>query len=297
MPPINRHVTLVSDDAGHRAVQKAHDKVHALTEVEAAVLRRCDGQTLLSEVAGELPPDTTLDEILASFGEKHLLTAGFMPFRYPSESQQLGDETLVYVYETANVHLLQPLAARIYAACDGRPVQEMEEEVGDDALWQALEELSSNELVPKGHPTRRRVLKTVAALPLVLSQLVPSASAAASACIMETFDECNATVQDPPMTCTPCCNNGGGSCGTSCATNCTSCWCLGRRTCSGGDCTTPGQFCHNDTSSGVGRCFEDGTNPICVFGAFNPCRKNCDAARADAASGGAANYRCCEGCS
>jgi hypothetical protein len=298
MPPSNRHVVLEQDGQGFYVKQLAHDTVHRLSDLEAAVLKLCDGETPEAEAEQGLPEGYSLSEILASFAKKHLLTADFMPIRYPAVSQPIGEEILVYVSETGLAHLLKPEAAEVYAACDGRSVEDLSNQLGEDRVWSALEELSEKELVPRGHPTRRRFLQAAAALPVILSVVVPAPSAAASGCIQETAAECNVTSQSPPTTCTSCCNQGSGAsnCTVLCSVNCTSCVCLQRIGCAGGNCTTGS--CLGDVFSGVSRCFfGDGSDSICAFGAFNVCRRNCAAARSDAASSGATtNYRCCQGC-
>lgn len=298
MPPTNRHVLIDQDGQGFYVKQLAHDAVHRLSDLEAAVLKLCDGATLEVEVELSLPKDHSLPEILEDFAKKQLLTADNMPQRYPGVSQLIGEEILVYCSETGLAHLLKPEAAEVYAACDGRSVQELTDTLGEERVWSALEELSERELVPRGHPTRRSFLQAAAALPLILSVVVPAPSAAASGCIQETAAECNVTSQSPPMTCTPCCNKGTGAsnCTTLCSVNCTTCVCLQRIGCAGANCNVGS--CLGDVFSGVSRCFiGDGMESICAFGAFNVCRRNCAAARADAASSGmTTNYRCCQGC-
>ena len=101
--------------------------------------------------------------------------------------ESLDDELLVYDVATDRAHCLDPLAAAVWRACDGkRTVAEIARGANVDGAtaWTALRKLDRahllRERLPKVKPTRRQALAAAVAVPLVLSISTPAAAQAAS---------------------------------------------------------------------------------------------------------------------
>lgn len=215
-----------------------------------------------------------------------------MPQRYPAFSERVGEETLVFVPSSHQAHLLNDLASRVYECCDSRPLDEVEAELGEEALWLALRELSSRKLVPE--TSRREFLKKAAVLSLVTSVLIPEPAMAAS-CVAIPSPGCP-VLSDPPDSCLPCCGPSGG-CITDCP-DCSVCTCLQFRSCFA-DQTTPcdlSGICPTDIAVNHLCVGSPGGRTLC---ATNPavCQETCDFARSEAVLAGSPLYACCRGCS
>lgn len=227
-----------------------------------------------------------------------------LPRRHFAVEEAVADELLVYLPGAQRCILLNPTAAAVYHACDGQTsFEQVAGQLGSPELVaKGLELLSKEGLVPdhglKGL-SRREMLSTLgkaAMLPVVTSVLVPSPLAAASGCVQEAdaTSTCEAVgVPTGPTGCPTCCSAGIGNCATACP-DCTVCTCMRRRDCAGGDCTLG--TCSGDTQGTQILCLEDGTNPLCDFGGFNICQRNCNNARAAAGSAGRNRYFCCQSC-
>ncbi|HEX6836939.1 MAG TPA: PqqD family protein [Polyangia bacterium] len=101
--------------------------------------------------------------------------------------ETLDGEVLVYDVATDRAHCLDPLAAAVWRACNGkRTVAEIgrSAEVDEATAWAALRKLDRarllRERLPKAKPTRRQALAAAIAVPLVLSISTPAAAQAAS---------------------------------------------------------------------------------------------------------------------
>lgn len=232
-----------------------------------------------------------------------------MPLRYPALLTPLANETLVYLHHLQKAICLNEVAAAVYARCDGETSLEVvAEEIGSrEVVWQALDSLAEHGLIPSDtHRAaglgRRQLLKllgSAACLPVVSSVLAPTpARAMSAACVMENPPTTSCSIDGIPMgtvpnQCSPCC---GGACATACPT-CSQCYCQQFRFCQGFDCTTG--TCSGDTFITARNCYEDGTSTdgSCLFAGGQVCQRDCDAARAAAASVGLSFYSCCENCS
>lgn len=142
--------------------------------------------------------------------------------------EKLDEETVVYDLESNRAHSLNPFASRLWQACDGRTsVGDLKKAAaGSEAqILQGLSELAAADLLkerPWDELTRRRALGRLgraAALPTVVSILVPTPSGAAS------------------------CLANGAFCGTSSAVCCSGC------------CKRTGAGANTCVSSGSGSCF------------------------------------------
>jgi hypothetical protein len=123
--------------------------------------------------------------------------------------EELDGELLVYDTERDRAHCLNATAARVLRACDGaRTPAELARDLALDGgvVGLALAQLADARLLDgaparRRRPTRRQLLVSAAALPLVLSISAPAAAQAAS-CV-PFFQPCSPTGA-------PCC--GGGRC-------------------------------------------------------------------------------------
>lgn len=130
--------------------------------------------------------------------------------------QHLEGETLVYDRDTHQAHCLNPFASRLWEACDGRRTMADLRTTGkwsEDEVVRGIDHLGRAGLLkapPSMKPTRRHALARlgrVAAVPVMVSILVPDAAAAASC------DPNNAPCTTS-ATCCPglCCKNSSGTC-------------------------------------------------------------------------------------
>ena len=132
--------------------------------------------------------------------------------------QALDEETLVYDLESRRAHRLSPFAGRLWEACDGRRTIAELREVRDGSaakVAQGLQELNSADLLeeaPPEEPSRRRMLgrlSRAAAVPAVVSILVPSSASAQSCLPNGAFCGTNSA-----NCCSGCCKRSGASAGT-----------------------------------------------------------------------------------
>ncbi len=152
--------------------------------------------------------------------------------------EELGDETVVYDTNSKQAHCLSPIAAAVFAHCDGatslasiaeRLTEARGEPVDIATVAGAVAQLEERELVASnsreldGRPTRREMLGKTAAVgaaaasvPLITSIVAPTAALAQSGCNIgaacTTDDECGATHPSCGGTC-GCgpCSSGGTS--------------------------------------------------------------------------------------
>ena len=116
--------------------------------------------------------------------------------------RKLDDEVLVYDLERQEAHCLNPSAAAIWKACDGRRTvaeiaaragESLGESIGNEAVWFGIQELAKRGLIGGevgskrgGGISRRNLVKlgltTAALIPLVTSIVAPEAADAATAC-------------------------------------------------------------------------------------------------------------------
>src|SRR5204863_2609891 len=100
--------------------------------------------------------------------------------------EDVGDELLIYDLRSDEAHCLDPRAAAVWRACDGKaPVANIAAATGmaEDAVEQTLRELSALSLVeaPLDHSRRdamKLVLTAAAAIPAVRTIAVPIAGVA-----------------------------------------------------------------------------------------------------------------------
>ena len=104
-------------------------------------------------------------------------------------TQHLEGETLVYDRDTHQAHCLTPFASRLWEACDGqRTMAELRTALkwSDAEVVRGIDHLGRAGLLkelPPMKPTRRRALARLAraaAVPVMVSILVPDAASAAS---------------------------------------------------------------------------------------------------------------------
>ena len=130
--------------------------------------------------------------------------------------QPLDGETLVYDRDTHQAHCLTPFASRLWEACDGQRTMAELRTAGkwsDAEVVRGIDHLARAGLLkelPPMKPTRRRALARLgraAAVPVMVSILVPDAASAAS-CIPDGAP-CTTSA-----TCCPglCCKNSNGTC-------------------------------------------------------------------------------------
>jgi hypothetical protein len=107
--------------------------------------------------------------------------------------QQLPDETLVFDHEHSKAHCLNPIASRVWKACDGRTsLAKLARrlELPEAAVGLALEQLDRRHLLQSSvrnlsaekRRSRRDLLRKIAlaALPVIMTITVPRAAQAAS---------------------------------------------------------------------------------------------------------------------
>lgn len=112
----------------------------------------------------------------------------------------LPDETLVYDLTSNEAHCLNRTAAFVWKSCDGvnspadisgMIAKEFGEQVPDDFVWLALDQLNSNGLLADGavigRQNRRDVIKKIGlasmvALPIIASMVAPKSALAATSC-------------------------------------------------------------------------------------------------------------------
>lgn len=148
-------------------------------------------------------------------------------------SERVGDETVVYDSESGAAHCLRPVAAAVFARCNGQSsVQEIAQLVSDDlrhtideaAVEDALAQLREHALLERPEETepfqvtisRRSMLRrsatvggAMAAAPLIASIVAPTAAAAVNIC--KTTDSSGNPV--------PC--NSAQDCGCPTSSSCT----------------------------------------------------------------------------
>jgi hypothetical protein len=116
--------------------------------------------------------------------------------------EELGTETVVYDVQRREAHALAPIAAAVFASCDGhRSVPELarlaseriSDVVTDEQVWDALVELERCELLQEptgGGISRRQVIKgasiAAVAAPLITSLAMPSVALATQSCNIGT---------------------------------------------------------------------------------------------------------------
>lgn len=141
--------------------------------------------------------------------------------------QDVPDEVLVFDTETNKAHCLNKTAAMVWRSCDGtRSVSQIAELVGsqagenvtDDLVWLAIDQLSANDLLKKPVKadfkgiSRRDVIKRIGltsmvALPVIASLIAPPTALAVGSCA------CVASVPDCNVAgCPPTCNTSVGQC-------------------------------------------------------------------------------------
>lgn len=116
--------------------------------------------------------------------------------------QEVPEEVLVYDLETNKAHCLNKTAALVWQSCDGRrSVSEIADHVGtlagqnvsDDLVWLAIDQLNTNDLLENGVDvdykglTRRDVIKRIGitsmvALPVIASLVAPPTAMASTSC-------------------------------------------------------------------------------------------------------------------
>jgi len=106
------------------------------------------------------------------------------------------NEALIYDSAQNKLHVLTPVATAVWKSCDGQTSvaeiasklkAELNDELGEDAAWLALEELEKNGLlensmnIPRNSISRRALIKTAAvSLPLITTMIAPSPARAQS---------------------------------------------------------------------------------------------------------------------
>jgi hypothetical protein len=177
--------------------------------------------------------------------------------------QQLGDETLVFDHENGKAHCLNPIAGRVWKACDGRTsLAKLARrlELPEAAVGLALEQLerrrlldgSLRKLSAEKRRSRRDLLKKLAAaamaLPAIMTITAPGAHAATSAApVAFCTGKPNGTVCGTnQICCSGACVSGQFICNGSCCQN-------GLR-CSGAQCRTNNDCCSGLCIPFVGMC-------------------------------------------
>ena len=125
--------------------------------------------------------------------------------------QDVPDEVLVYDIEKNKAHCLNKTAALVWRSCDGKTSvsdlakivgNQAGEEVSDDLIWLALDQLSETGLLEKKHKlesfgrSRRDALKKIGlasmvALPIVASLAAPRSALANLSCACVTVADCS----------------------------------------------------------------------------------------------------------
>lgn len=104
--------------------------------------------------------------------------------------EESPNEALVYDSTRNKLHVLTPIATAVWKNCDGKTSvseiahklkAELNNELGEEVAWMALDELGKNGLlehtvkIPRDNVSRRDVIKTLAiSLPLVTTLIAPS---------------------------------------------------------------------------------------------------------------------------
>jgi len=112
--------------------------------------------------------------------------------------EESPNEALLYDSAKNKLHVLTPVATTVWKSCDGKTSvseitrklkADLNNELGEDVTWLALEELGKNGLlensvnIPRNSVSRRALIKTLAvSLPLVTTMIAPSPARAQSEC-------------------------------------------------------------------------------------------------------------------
>ena len=104
--------------------------------------------------------------------------------------EESPNEALVYDSSNNKLHVLTPAATAVWKSCDGKTSvseiagklkAELNDDLGEDVTWLALEELEKCGLlensvnIPQESVSRRALIKTVAvSLPLITTLIAPS---------------------------------------------------------------------------------------------------------------------------
>ncbi len=124
--------------------------------------------------------------------------------------QDVPEEVLVYDTDTNKAHCLNKTAAMIWQSCDGtRSVSDIAKYVGsetgedvtDDLVWLAIDQLNESDLLEKQVATdfkglsRRDVIKKIGltsmvALPVIASLIAPPTAMAAASCNCNSNPDC-----------------------------------------------------------------------------------------------------------
>ena len=127
--------------------------------------------------------------------------------------QEVPEEVLVYDTETNKAHCLNKTAALVWKSCDGtRSISDIASHVGtlsgenvtDDFVWLAIDQLNTNDLLEKQIEadfkgmSRRDVIKrigftTVVALPVIASLVAPPTALAVGSCSCTSSADCTTT--------------------------------------------------------------------------------------------------------
>jgi hypothetical protein len=147
---------------------------------------------------------------------KQLSLNTFRPKRIPVIERKLADELLLYNPKTARAYSLNRIAAQVWQLCDGRrTVSQIVQLVGKrskrrvdhETVWLSLSKFAKARLLcthPEDHQQRRHLVEVgtiaiSAAIPVVISILVPPAEAAASCSTLG--QPCNPRPCCPLLTC------------------------------------------------------------------------------------------------
>jgi hypothetical protein len=120
-------------------------------------------------------------------------------------AEQVGAETVVYDTDTAEAHCLKPLAASVFAYCDGKRSvaqisklvsKDLGQDVDAEAIAEALEQLHAHKLLQGDDEmtvSRRQMLRRTAgvggaamAVPLIASIVTPIPAFAVNSCTAST---------------------------------------------------------------------------------------------------------------
>jgi hypothetical protein len=141
--------------------------------------------------------------------------------------KELDDELLIYDLQRHKAHCLNRMAALVWQNCDGTQScerialaleVELQEAVGLETVWLAVEQLSRRSLLekrvalPGGRPVSRRAVMrrlgaaAAVALPLITSLMMPTPAMAASC--LAAGQPCNTSAE----CCSGLCNGSPGTC-------------------------------------------------------------------------------------
>lgn len=135
--------------------------------------------------------------------------------------QEMPDEVLVYDINTNKAHCLNPSAAFVWKACNGKNsiadiVKQFEAngkgKVNEDFVWLALDQLQENALLENdiaprfAGKSRRQVIKTIGlasmvAVPVIASLVAPQNALAAVSCGCSRAADCAATLCPSRVNC------------------------------------------------------------------------------------------------